>query len=79
MAYQGPDQIKLEIVVYPIRPSGGGVWGDGKIGKIRKKGIFSLRTSDQILMKFDAAKNIVFQSSYFKSRPDQVTLGEESW
>ena len=29
----------------------------------------------QILMKFDVWKDIVSQSSYFKSRPDLVTLG----
>ena len=28
-AYQEPDQIKLEIVVPPIRPSEDGEWGDG--------------------------------------------------
>ena len=30
---------------------------------------------DQILMKFDVWKDIVSQSSYFKSRLDLVTLG----
>ena len=29
---------------------------------------------DQILMKFDVWKDIVSQSSYFKSQRDQVTL-----
>jgi len=29
---------------------------------------------DRILMKFDYWKDIVFQISYFKSRPDPVTL-----
>ena len=30
---------------------------------------------DGILMKFDIWKDIVFQSSYFKSRPDLVIWG----
>ena len=30
---------------------------------------------DWILIKFDVGKDIVSQSSYFKSRPDQVKLG----
>ena len=30
---------------------------------------------DQILIKFDLWKDIVSQSSYFKSRPDPVILG----
>ena len=42
----------------------------------KKLSIFNLRTGDGILMKFDVWKDIVYQSSYFKSRPDPVTLGE---
>ena len=30
----------------------------------------------QILMKFDILKDLMSQNSYFKSRPDLVTLGE---
>ena len=37
---------------------------------------FNLRKGDRILMKFDVWKGIVSQNSYFKSRPDLVTLGE---
>ena len=43
--------------------------------KLAKGGFFNLRTGDQILMKFDVWKDIVSQSSYFKSRLDPVTLG----
>jgi len=64
----------LSIMYYLISISIGSVW---------KWGIFNLRTGDRILMKFDAWKNIVSQSSYFKSRPGPVTLGElrslKSW
>ena len=43
--------------------------------KIEKKMFFfNLRMVDQILMKFDVWKDIVSQSSCFKSRPDLVTL-----
>ena len=34
---------------------------------------------DQIIIKFDVGKYVVSQSSHFKSRPDQVTLGGGSW
>ena len=37
--------------------------------------IFNLRRSDRILMKFEVWKDIVSQSSYFRSRPDPVTFG----
>ena len=40
----------------------------------KNSGIFNLRTGDRILMKFDIYK-IFSQSSYFKSRPDLLTLG----
>ena len=33
-----------------------------------------MRTGNQILMKFDIWKGLVLQSSYFKSRPDPMTL-----
>jgi len=41
---------------------------------LKKLGIFNLRRGDRILMKFDYWKDIVFQISYFKFRPDPVTL-----
>ena len=43
--------------------------------KLEKLGIFNFRTGDRILMKFDVWKDIVSQSSYFRSRPVLVTLG----
>ena len=51
---------------------GGGGVNSEKLEKIR---YFNLQRSDRILMKFDVWKDIVSQSSYFKSRPDPVTLG----
>ena len=56
--------------------SSGELLGGGNSEKIEKMRFFNLRRSDRILMTFDIWKNIVSQSSYFKSRPDQVTLGE---
>ena len=47
-----------------------------KLEKIEKnEEFFYLRMGDRILMKFDFWKDIVSQSSYFKSRSDPVTLG----
>ena len=52
-----------------------GSWGGGLILKNQNKlGIFNLR-SDRILKKFYFWKDIVSQSSNFKSRLDLVTLG----
>ena len=45
-------------------------------GKLILKFIFNLRRSDRILMKFDIWKDIVSQTSYFKSRLDPVHCGE---
>ena len=53
-------------------------WGvGGRLNRknLKKGGIFNLRMGNRILMNFDLWKDIVFQSSYFKSRPDQVILG----
>ena len=43
--------------------------------KQKKLGIFDLRKSDRILMKFQIQKDLETQISYFKSRPDPVSLG----
>ena len=75
-AYQGPDQIKLKIVVFESWPSGGRVGGRLIPKKQKKISIFNLRMGDWILMKFDVWKNSVSQCSYFKSRPDPV---KEKW
>ena len=74
-AYQEPDQIKLETVVYLIRSSGGS-GRTVKSEKLEKRGTFNLRTGDWILMTFNVWKDIMSQSSYFKSQPDLVRLGE---
>ena len=42
-----------QIVVSPIRSSGGGEWGTVISKKIEKWDIFNSRTGDQILLKFD--------------------------
>ena len=47
----------------------------GILGKRENWGIFILRIDDRILMKFDFWKEFMAQSSYFKSRPDLLTLG----
>ena len=46
------------------------------LGKRENWVIFILRIGDWILMKFDIEKESMSQSSYFKSRPDLLTLGE---
>ena len=46
------------------------------IRKIEKMKFFNLRPGDGILMKFDVWKDIMSQSSYIKSRPDPVDIGE---
>ena len=40
--------------------------------KLQKLGIFNLKRSDRILIKFDVWKDTMSQSSYFKSRLDLV-------
>ena len=50
-----------------------GVVNSEKFEKLRH---FNLRTNDRILMKFDIQKELMSQSSYFKSRPDVLTLGD---
>ena len=52
-----------------------GEFGGLILNKLEKCGIFNLRRSDRILMKFEVWKDIVSQSSYFKFRLDLVTLG----
>ena len=64
------------MVVFPIWPSGGGSGGPVNSEKIEKIKYFNLWMGDGILMKFDVWNDIVSQSSYFKSRPDLMTLGE---
>ena len=72
------DQIKLKIENFSRFGHLGGSGGGGAVNSEKKKkwSIFNLRTGDGILMKFDVWKDIVSQSSYFRSWPDPVTLGE---
>jgi len=53
---------------------GGGSGGAVNLEKLDKCGVFNLQTGDGILMKFYILKDIVSQSSHFKSRPDLVTF-----
>ena len=55
-------------------------WGElegetGILGKRENWCIFILLIGDRILMKFDIWKEFMSQSSYFRSRPDLLTLG----
>ena len=59
----GPYQIKLEMVVPPNRPSGGG-GGVGRQSIHKNKVFFNLQWADWILMKFDINKDIAYQSSF---------------
>ena len=70
----------VKIIVSPRYVTGSalfGGFGRRRVNseKLKKWGIFYLWRSDQILLKFDVWKDNVFQSSYFKSRPDPVTSG----
>ena len=47
----------------------------GILGKHENWGISILQIGGRILMKFDIYKEFMSQSSYFKSRPDLLTLG----
>ena len=51
--YQGPDQIKLEIVAFLIRPSRGGSGRTVNSEILKKLGIFNLRTGYRILIKLN--------------------------
>ena len=54
------------------------IGGGGRLNrkKLEKNEVFlNLQTGNQILMKFDFSRDIVSQSSCFKSRPDLVTRG----
>ena len=68
-----------EIEITGTDPLSSGEWGGERINSEKLlKGIFNLRRSDRMLLKFDVWKDIMSQSSYFKSRPDPVKrkLGE---
>ena len=55
----------------------GELGGGGRLilNKLEKIGIFNLRRSDQILMKFEVWKDIVSQSSCFKFRLGSGDIG----
>ena len=53
----------------------GGVEGRLSRKKLKNWSIFNFWAGDGILMKFDIWNDIVFQSSYFKSWPELMTLG----
>ena len=52
------------------------IWGAGGRGKIEKiEIILTYERGDRILMKFDIKKNLVSESSYFKSRTYDIDIG----
>ena len=63
----GTDQFSLEEL------------GSVNLEKLEKMSVFNIRTGDRILMKFEIEKELMSQSSYFKSRPGLLTLGRVGW